>query len=772
MEQQTEDLTGKQLGPYHVVAIIGKGGMGVVYQAYEAKLSRYVALKVLSRRYADDPTFVKRFWQEAKAAANLEHPHILPVYAYGEHERYHYIAMQLVREGSLLNMLQGEPLELVQIGHITSQLSRALDYAHSQNVIHRDVKPDNILISRHSGCLLTDFGIAKLLEATTHLTQTGISLGTPAYMSPEQIRADANLDGRSDVYSLGVVVYEMATGRIPFQGKMQAIQMQHLNDPPPPPRELNPALPKRVEEVILKTLEKNPDARFATASEMAQALGAAMPEGLALGGAGGAAILGPTPSQVTEADRAAQAGEPIDSEELTAILEATSAMPSVEEKRRAPTEPVPALPSSRRLGRLPIVAAVAALALVALIVAGLVGVGGLGGRVLGGADAPTPVAVVGAGETETPTATRTRAPTQTPLPQPSATDIAEEPTLTPAPTATEEPEPTSANTPTRAPTQTSTRSATPTEAATATPEPEPSAMETRQAGPPPADLTGRLAIPLMYGNEPKVYIASTDGELETIVGGARQPDYSGDGSRLILNGSGGTWDKLRVTDPSGGAAFEIGDPGLAGHSFPSWSPDGSRVIYEDGTVDPKGSRIFVRDLNSNGPGSGAGDMLTVGIGQGELIGRNPVWASRDRFIFRGCNTWIPGMESECGLWLMQGDAGEPERLTNNASQVAMDVYGDTLVYVSPEAGDWNVYTLNLATGATQALTTDGAADGAATIAPDGRTVAFLSNRGGRLAVWTVGIRGGTPRKLFDLPAEWGGLRDDGWADEKLAWGPG
>jgi Tol biopolymer transport system component/predicted Ser/Thr protein kinase len=772
MEQQTEDLTGKQLGPYHVVAIIGKGGMGVVYQAYEAKLSRYVALKVLSRRYADDPTFVKRFWQEAKAAANLEHPHILPVYAYGEHERYHYIAMQLVREGSLLNMLQGEPLELVQIGHITSQLSRALDYAHSQNVIHRDVKPDNILISRHSGCLLTDFGIAKLLEATTHLTQTGISLGTPAYMSPEQIRADANLDGRSDVYSLGVVVYEMATGRIPFQGKMQAIQMQHLNDPPPPPRELNPALPKRVEEVILKTLEKNPDARFATASEMAQALGAAMPEGLALGGAGGAAILGPTPSQVTEADRAAQAGEPIDSEELTAILEATSAMPSVEEKRRAPTEPVPALPSSRRLGRLPIVAAVAALALVALIVAGLVGVGGLGGRVLGGADAPTPVAVVEAGETETPTATRTRAPTQTPLPQPSATDIAEEPTLTPAPTATEEPEPTSANTPTRAPTQTSTRSATPTEAATATPEPEPTAMETRQAGPPPADLTGRLAIPLMYGNEPKVYIASTDGELETIVGGARQPDYSGDGSRLILNGSGGTWDKLRVTDPSGGAAFEIGDPGLAGHSFPSWSPDGSRVIYEDGTVDPKGSRIFVRDLNSNGPGSGAGDMLTVGIGQGELIGRNPVWASRDRFIFRGCNTWIPGMESECGLWLMQGDAGEPERLTNNASQVAMDVYGDTLVYVSPEAGDWNVYTLNLATGATQALTTDGAADGAATIAPDGRTVAFLSNRGGRLAVWTVGIRGGTPRKLFDLPAEWGGLRDDGWADEKLAWGPG
>jgi Tol biopolymer transport system component len=274
----------------------------------------------------------------------------------------------------------------------------------------------------------------------------------------------------------------------------------------------------------------------------------------------------------------------------------------------------------------------------------------------------------------------------------------------------------------------------------------------------------------MYGNEPKVYIAGTDGEVENIVGGARQPAYSSDGSQLIVDGDYGRWDKLRVLSPSGEDPREIGDPALAGHSYPSWSPDGSQVIYEDGTIDPRGYRIYVRDLNTNGPGSGPGTVLRAGVGRGELLGRNPLWTTRDRFIFRGCNTWETGKESECGIWLMQGNGGEPEQLTAEPNHVPMDVYGDTVVYVSPEAGDWNIYTLDLRTGATRQLTTNIAADGAAAISPDGRTVAFLSNRGGRLSVWTVGIQGGTPRKFFDLPADWGGLRPDGWSDEKMGWG--
>ena len=317
MADPAVDLTDKQLGPYHIVAILGEGGMGVVYQAYEARLDRYVALKVHSRRDAGDPDdsiFVSRFWQEARAAAALEHPHILPIYTFGEHEGHHYIAMKLVRQGSLADLLHGKPLLLNQMAHIINQVGGALDYAHSRNVVHLDVKPGNILISRLSGCLLTDFGIARMLETRARDTETEVTFGTPIYMSPEQMRGDQNLDSRSDIYSLGVVLYEMATGRPPFKGTTEEIQKQHIYSPPPPPRELNSALPKPVADVILRALAKEPGERFATAGELAQALQTAIPGGLVPSGAGAAAIL-EAASSGGEEDPALETDEPSDDEE-------------------------------------------------------------------------------------------------------------------------------------------------------------------------------------------------------------------------------------------------------------------------------------------------------------------------------------------------------------------------------------------------------------------------------------------------------------------------
>lgn len=273
-----EDLTGKQLGPYQVVASLGEGGMAAVYKAYQPGMERYVALKILPRHFASDPLFVGRFEQEAKVLAKLQHPHILPVFDFGQADGYTYIVMPFLQSGDLTDLLRGSALSLAQIRRIISQVGDALDYAHAHGLIHRDVKPSNVLLDERGNCLLTDFGIAKMLESSSKLTATGGIIGTPAYMSPEQGLGE-KVDGRSDIYALGIMLYEMATGRVPYQAETpMAIMIKHLNDPLPPPRRLNPALPEAIERVILKALAKQPQDRYATAGEMVRALQAAIPE--------------------------------------------------------------------------------------------------------------------------------------------------------------------------------------------------------------------------------------------------------------------------------------------------------------------------------------------------------------------------------------------------------------------------------------------------------------------------------------------------------------
>ena len=270
-----EDLTGKQLGQYRIVAPLGEGGMAAVYKAYQPSMDRHVAIKVLPRQYASDPEFVGRFEREAKVIASLEHTNILPVHDFGEADGYTYIVMRFVEGGTLADSLQGQPLPLPTICHVVSQIARALDYAHSRGVVHRDVKPSNVLIDDQGNCLLTDFGIAKMVEVTGRFTTTGAFIGTPTYASPEQCLGHP-LDWRSDIYSLGVVLYQMATGRPPFVAETpMAIVVKHINDPLPLPRSLNPALPKSVERTILKALAKAPEDRYQETGEMARALATA-----------------------------------------------------------------------------------------------------------------------------------------------------------------------------------------------------------------------------------------------------------------------------------------------------------------------------------------------------------------------------------------------------------------------------------------------------------------------------------------------------------------
>ena len=274
-----EDLSGRQLGPYRVLAPLGEGGMAAVYKAYQPGMERLVALKILPRHFASDPEFVGRFRQEARIIASLQHPHILPVHDFGEADGYTYIVMPFVETGTLADLLGGQPLPVDQIRNIISQVGDALDYAHSHGVVHRDVKPSNVLIDERGNCLLTDFGVAKIVEGSAQFTRTGAIIGTPAYMSPEQGLAQ-KLDSRSDIYALGVMLYEMATGDVPFNAETpMAIVMKQINAPLPLPHNINPALPEAIERVILKSLAKNPEDRFQTAQAMVEALIAASAAG-------------------------------------------------------------------------------------------------------------------------------------------------------------------------------------------------------------------------------------------------------------------------------------------------------------------------------------------------------------------------------------------------------------------------------------------------------------------------------------------------------------
>ncbi len=264
---------GQMLGPYQIIEQIGEGGMATIYKAYQPSMDRNVAIKVLPSQLADSAEFTKRFQQEARIIAKLEHPHILPVFDYGESNGITYLVMRYLEAGTLGEKMQKErPLPLEEIDHLFTQLAEALSYAHSYGIIHRDLKPSNALIDSQSNLFLTDFGIAKMLEsASPRLTQTDAIMGTPAYISPEQAKA-VKVNQRSDIYSLGIILYEMVTGRVPFVAETPlAVILKHVSDPLPPPSTLKPDIPEAIEKVILKALAKEPNDRFATVKEFLSA---------------------------------------------------------------------------------------------------------------------------------------------------------------------------------------------------------------------------------------------------------------------------------------------------------------------------------------------------------------------------------------------------------------------------------------------------------------------------------------------------------------------
>jgi ligand-binding sensor domain-containing protein/tRNA A-37 threonylcarbamoyl transferase component Bud32 len=266
------DLAGRSLGPYRLLEQVGGGGMATVYKAYHAAMDRYVAIKVLPRHLARDPSFRARFEREARTIARLEHRYILPVYDAAEDDGIPYLVMRYTDSGDLGSLIVRGQLTIRRTVQLTEQVAEALDYAHRQGVVHRDVKPANVLISREGDALLADFGIAKIYADTLQLTGEGSMVGTPAYMAPEQLQGK-DVDARTDIYALGVVLYQALTGECPFVAETPlAVALMHIHNPLRPPRQINHAIPEALERIILRAMAKSAADRFQSAGEMAETL--------------------------------------------------------------------------------------------------------------------------------------------------------------------------------------------------------------------------------------------------------------------------------------------------------------------------------------------------------------------------------------------------------------------------------------------------------------------------------------------------------------------
>ena len=262
----------KKFSSYEIIEEIARGGMGIVYKARQLNLNRIVALKVLLTGGVATPTEIKRFRQEAEIAGSLQHPYIVSIYEVGEYNHYHYFTMDYI-PGDTLKVHIKKHSRKKNLFKILVKISEALQYAHDHNVIHRDIKPSNIIVTPEWEPKLTDFGLAKRINEKSDIPEEGHTLGTPFYLSPEQARGDKNIDGRTDIYSMGVILYEILTGQVPFRSNtLMELYNRIMNEDPLPPRRINKRIDKNISTICLKAMSKEPEERYQTAQELADDL--------------------------------------------------------------------------------------------------------------------------------------------------------------------------------------------------------------------------------------------------------------------------------------------------------------------------------------------------------------------------------------------------------------------------------------------------------------------------------------------------------------------
>jgi serine/threonine protein kinase len=642
MNLAADRLLDRQLGPYKIVEAIGQGGMARVYKGYHEDLARYAAIKVIAWGLVEDQEFTSRFRREAQAIASLRHPHIVTIYDFGKYEHGYYLVMEYIDGQDLETLIaRGEPLPPATIQSIITQIAEALDYTHSHNVIHRDVKPSNIMIAKEGEAILTDFGLVMLPNSRGNTT-LGNSFGTPYYMAPEQATSSAAAVPASDIYSLGVILFELIAGMPPYVADSPlGVALKHVSEPIPNIQDFAPETPDEVRAVIERAMAKEVSERFATASDMARALVQAWNRD----------GIQSTPAPIMP--------PPISSSVQTATFDFPT--------NRPPIHPV----SSRSIWSKQPQFIVGVLIVLLLMILS-VGVGlnlrqsqrtpvskpvQTQAQVVAAAATPTPTVTPGpatatsasdsqAGAVITSTLEATATFTSTPLSTPMTIVV---PTDTPTITPTFTP------TPTATPSPTATTVPVPTETPTLTPEPTntPTTEELLTS------LRGQILFKTDRSGRVEIYQMSPDGSDQKPLGvdlaylyneAIRWETFSPDRTRTVVVRGEGQLDLWHVNLAEGGDLRITSNP--AADYDPVWSPVDDRIVFvseRTGNGD-----LYMLDLNGSGE-----FRLTTNEAD---FDKHPSWSPDGKKIVYWSNQ---GWQKNPQIWLLDLETLETISLSNN-----------------------------------------------------------------------------------------------------------
>lgn len=681
--------------------------MSIVYRAHDHNLQRAVAIKMMSQAAAEQPGFIERFRQEARLIAALRHPHIVQVYASGEYQGLPYIVEELLPGPTLGQQLRElharrQPMGRDAILTITRDLASALDAAHAAGVIHRDIKPDNAIYNAQGQIILTDFGIARPLSASTRYTQTGMVMGTPDYIAPEQAQGQT-LTPATDVYALGVVVYEMITGRPPFSDDAAInVLIQHIQMSPPAMRPLRPDLPASAEGVVLRALAKDPQARYQQASAFAATLAQAWLTNAPVG----AAVTEPPPVAPPP---------PVNVHEQPTRAMATGDVPPAARS---------GAPGSPRSGGSPVPVWGLLLATLALML-----VGGAAFFILAGQPADNG-GTVGGVLTPTPTVTVTATATTSPAPADEASPTPEVPPTAPPEVPTDIPPPP----PTVPPLPTET--------------PAPALPPTPALPPLPPSGTG-LAFTNDSGGGFRLFTTSTSsGDVQPLLESTSNdfaPAWSPDGFRVAFHSDRNGNEDIFVLDTRTGTVTPLTSD-AANEREPVWSPDGQRLAY---WANPNGNwDIFTVTLES-----GQQTQLTFNFADDFA----PAWAPDGSRI-----AFTSNRDDNDNIYLINPDGGAEQQLTEDPTNDKLPAWSPDsirLLFVSARDGNEDVFVMNRDGSEPQNLTNSQSQDTQPAWSFSGATIVFTSNRNGNPNLYVMEPDGSSVRPLTDLQ---GNTFDGAW----------